>query len=102
MVYFLILQKEKKVNWKETIIIIIRASLAWGIAYAIIWFTKWVIVDLMYGRDLIKTSLMQAKYRGTGLTISYYDALKLNCNILINNVTKCILFRSYWNYYKSN
>ena len=79
MVYFLSLQKEKEVNLKESIIIIIRTSIAWGVAYAIIWFTKWVIVDLIYGRDLIKTSLMQVMYRGTGMPISYFESLRQKC-----------------------
>lgn len=76
MIYFLSLQKEKEVNLKESIIIIIRASISWGIAYGLIWFSKWVIVDMIYGRDLIKTSLMQVGYRGSGMPISYFAALR--------------------------
>lgn len=92
IIYFLCLQKQKKVNLKETIIIIIKASLAWGISYGLIWFSKWAIVDLLYGRNLIKTSLLQVKYRATGLPISYGDALFMNYNVVKSNSLKCIFF----------
>lgn len=93
------LQKEKEVNWKESIIIILKASLAWGIAYGLIWFSKWVIVDVLYGRDLIKTSLMQVKYRGTGLPITYREALRINWRVVNSNFPICLLLRSDWHNY---
>lgn len=68
-IYFLIMQNKREIKPKETIKVIIIASINWGLGYILTWFTKWLIVDVIYGRNLIKTALNQVLYR----TISEYN-----------------------------
>ncbi len=62
-VYFLVLQKQKTITLKETIKIIVIASINWGIGYVFTWFSKWVIVDVLYGKNVIGTAIGQTLYR---------------------------------------
>ena len=34
--------------------IFVKISIAWFLGYILTWLTKWVLVDVAYGRDLIK------------------------------------------------
>ena len=72
--------------------IIIKSAIFWGIGYGLIWFTKWALVDIIYGRELIKTSIIQGLYRGTGEEISYFETVQKNMMILGSNFQICILF----------
>ena len=62
-IYFLIIQKKREIKLKEAIKILIIASINWGLGYVLTWFTKWVIVDICYDKNLIKTALEQVLYR---------------------------------------
>ena len=62
-IYFLIIQKKREIKLKEDIKILIIASINWGLGYVLTWFTKWVIVDICYDKNLIKTALEQVLYR---------------------------------------
>jgi len=78
------LQKTRKVDWKETLKIIILSSLAWGAGYCLIWGTKWVLVDLIYNKGLIKTALEQFQYRSKGEeACTYWDTIYRNMYLLI-------------------
>ena len=58
---YIIYNKELKV--KENIKLIIKTSIIWLIGYAITWISKWVIYDIMYNEELIKTAINQVIYR---------------------------------------
>lgn len=62
-VYFLIMQKNKKYTVKETIKIIVIVSINWGLGYLLTWVMKWIIVDVLYNKDLIATAIGQVIYR---------------------------------------
>ncbi len=62
-IYFLLKQKNEGVSLKETIKILIYLCISWSLGYLITWFTKWVIVDLLYGKSIINTSINQLFYR---------------------------------------
>lgn len=78
ILYFLLLQKEKKLSIKEQFFIFIKIGFPWAIGYGLTWLSKWVLVDIIYGRHLLETALIQVLFRtqGTGqislgLSISY-------------------------------
>lgn len=60
-------QKEnrKKGLLKESI----KSILAFAIGYTGMWITKWILVDMIYGRELIKNAIGQAIYRIDSLNI---------------------------------
>lgn len=77
-IYFLSLQKDRKVNLKEEIKIVFLASISWGIAYLTIWATKWILVDIIYDRGIIKTVLEQFAYRTSENKYTYLETLDGN------------------------
>ena len=66
ILYFLLKQKEEKVTVKNVLIDIIKYGMFWGIGYGLTWFTKWILVDLIYNKNIIKTAINQVLYRSTG------------------------------------
>jgi len=64
-------QKEKNnLQSKDFIKIIIKASFVWLIGYALTWFSKWLIYDILYNQNLIKSAISQVLYR-TESTVSF-------------------------------
>lgn len=61
-IYILYKQKEE-LEIKDSIKIIIKASIVWILGYGITWFSKWVLFDLLYDRNLIKSAIDQVLYR---------------------------------------
>ena len=51
---------------KNEIIRIIKNCIAWGIGYLGVWATKWLIADILYNMEIIKTSVWQIIYRMGG------------------------------------
>lgn len=66
ILYFLLKQKEEKVTVKNVLIDIIKYGMLWGIGYGLTWLTKWILVDLIYNKNIIKTAINQVLYRSTG------------------------------------
>lgn len=79
-IYCLNLQKVRNITWQETLKIIILSSIAWGLGYGLIWLAKWIIVDILYGKGMIKTALEQSMYRSEGMEgkdkITYIETVK--------------------------
>lgn len=42
------------------------AALAWGMAYGIIWFAKWVLTGIVANQNVVEDALYQANYRAGG------------------------------------
>ena len=61
-IYVLYRQKEE-ISIKEGIKIVVKASIIWILGYGITWFTKWVLYDVLYNKDLIKSAIAQVLYR---------------------------------------
>lgn len=66
ILYFLLKQKEEKATVKNVLINIIKYGMLWGIGYGLTWITKWILVDFIYNKDIIKTAINQVLYRSTG------------------------------------
>ena len=65
-IYMLLKEKEKKWNLKERIIEYLKILIAWLMGYGLTWFSKWLLVDIMYNRNLIEVALKQMIYRMQG------------------------------------
>lgn len=70
LIYTLMENKNKK-DIKQLLIELLKNCFMWGIGYIGVWFTKWILVDLVYNKDMIKVAINQAKFRSniTGITI---------------------------------
>jgi len=90
IIYFILLQNEKELSFRETSMTVFKFCINWGIAYAIIWFSKWLLVDLIYNKDIIQRSIFQLTYRsgGRGLSveISYTETLFQNYLFIRNYI----------------
>lgn len=63
IIYFLLTQRDEKMELKKSVCVFLKYTLLWGIGYILTWISKWVIVDILYNRNLIYTSIMQMMYR---------------------------------------
>ena len=63
LVYTTVLQKEKELTLKQTIIQYIKSILSWGIGFSVTWISKWVIVDILYNKGILKNAITQALFR---------------------------------------
>lgn len=62
--YFLLMQKEEeKASIKKYILEILKIGIAWVLGYGITWASKWIIVELVYGRPIISQAITQAFFR---------------------------------------
>ncbi len=93
IIYFLNLQKERNLSVKETFKIIVLASLSWLIGYGGVWVGKWILVDILYGKNIIKTAMEQVLFRSASDTSIYYkDAVHKNIYILGKNIAITMIF----------
>ena len=87
IIYFMLLQKNENKTLKEQFIIFVKISIAWFLGYILTWLTKWYLVDIFYGRDLIKVAIGQIFYRSVGQTevegVSALYAIKYNVDYMI-------------------
>lgn len=78
------LQKDRRIDWKEEIKIIVISSFIWAVGYVLVWLTKWIIVNVFYDRDLIKTALEQFQYRSIDAEpCEYSETLSRNVLLLL-------------------
>ncbi len=85
LVYFMLQQKNRHLSFKESTVIFIETGLAWVIGYIAMWFTKWILIDLIYDRNLLQIALEQVRYRsiGNGENIQYTLILERNLKYII-------------------
>lgn len=70
ILYIAYMQKKKSdISMSFFIKTIIKASLIWLVGYALTWFSKWFIYDILYGEEIIKSAIVQVIYR-TGATVT--------------------------------
>lgn len=85
----LLLKNKEKCSIKELVIELIKLSILWGISYALIFATKWVISSIVLQRDVITEAINQIFYRANGS--EEYPATKIgsileNIKYLYNTV----------------
>lgn len=98
IVYFLLLQKDKDINLKQSILKILEIGISWAMGYALTWGTKWVIIQLFFeNRPIITEVINQVIFRSKlpsrqgVITISRFDVVNRNFKFLSQFVIKCIL-----------
>ena len=91
IVYLLLKNKNNKSNAKENVIEMLKISIAWGIGYGITWLTKWILVDVILGRDLIATAIGQVIYRTVGRSYDIFSVLYSNISYETYNLFLTIL-----------
>ena len=81
IIYLLIKQEKEQATLKELIKFIVINTILWGIGYLATNLIKWIIVDVLYNRNLIHKSIMQFCYRSQDAymtNIAWYDGVKYN------------------------
>ena len=100
--YFLLKRRENnELNAKKIIIDIIKYGALWGIGYGATWFTKWALTDILFGKNIISTALMQVSYRSNGYKT--YNVLKvigrnmiyIISQLLVNVIITILLAKLY-------
>ena len=91
---FLILLTKRDI--KETIFIIIKATIFWFIGYIGMWVSKWIITDLILGTNVIKEAIDKAILR-TGIhgEFTYLDAVIKNIKVFNIPAFKLIMLISF-------
>lgn len=87
LIYFLLKQKKEELSIKDIIKIFMKNCFAWAIGYGTIWVTKFLLVDLLYNKNLLMSGFRQVKYRTTGKIYTTYLQLVTtiieSCNVWI-------------------
>lgn len=78
IIYFLIKQKEKEISIKETFYILISLGVKWCLGYILTWGAKWILVDLLFDRNLIQTAIGQVMYRSSGENTKLFEGVLQN------------------------
>ena len=73
-----LLLKESEYSFKKSVIEFVKLVLAWIAGYTITWFTKWLLVDIIFKRDLIKIAFEQIGFRSTATKYTILDAIGQN------------------------
>lgn len=103
IIYFLLEQKNRDLTIKDTIIIYIKTGTMWFIGYALTWFIKWVLVDILYNRNLIETAIKQVLYRSVGtISYNYVSIISANCQYIIDIFLIMIYIVLFLNFIKIN
>ena len=84
LIFYLVLDgnclpEKQRSSWKNLFL----HTLSWGIGYAGMWSSKWVIASVFTGESIIYDAFSQIAYRSGYFTEkhSYYDTLKLNLGV---------------------
>lgn len=81
IIYLIIKQEKEQISFKEIIKFIIANTLLWGIGWIATNLAKWVIVDILYDRNLVHKSIVQFIFRSQGAStenLAWYDGLLNN------------------------
>lgn len=79
--YLLLEEKSnKEKTFKERNKTLIQNILAWGMGYGLMWFSKWLLSDIIFNKNLILTALQQVLYRTNGMNKNYsiLEAVSIN------------------------
>ena len=92
ILYLMLVDKYKNYTLKETIISIIKYCIIWLIGYVAIWVTKWILVDLIYNRNIIEVGIMQVLYRTVGKKFSIFYAIGINLVYILEPIMVILIF----------
>ena len=96
IIYLALIQREENITLKQEIIDIIKYSVLWVIGYGLTWFTKWILIDLIYGRSMIKTSIQQVLYRSVDVRkFNVLDVIGVNYSYIALPFIVSIIFTCF-------
>lgn len=101
LIYFMLEYKNKYYNIRVALKKIFKLIFLWLLGYILTWLTKWILIDLIYNKGLIVTSIKQVLYRSVGSEKNYtalstilsnleYEKMIINVTILINMILQHI------------
>lgn len=91
IIYLLLKQEKEQMSLKETIKFIIVNTLLWGIGWIATNLAKWIIVDILYDRNLMHKSIVQFIFRSQGSSsenLAWYEGLLNNWIWALKNTSK--------------
>ena len=100
LIYFLLKRKENKLDVKA-IGEYIKIGILWGIGYGTTWISKWVITDLVLGRNTLQLALQQVVFRigskgdFVGTHYTFWDTIKTNMSYYGNRIIQFVLIESF-------
>ena len=85
LILYFLLKKKEDLTTEEIIKTIFKYTFIWGIGYGLTWFTKWLLMDLLFNRSMIKVALAQVLYRSVskGGQYNMLKVIKENTNYII-------------------
>lgn len=98
--YIYVLHKQKEntiLNYKNYLIIVIKASAIWLIGYGMTWLSKWIMYDIIYNEDVMKSAISQMLYRTsrenriTPITIGMFLRTFITINVKYAIIIFCII-----------
>ena len=66
-IYILYKQRNNEIDLKQGVKTIIFASLIWGLGYGLTWLSKWIIYDVIYHKNLLRSAISQVVYRSSSI-----------------------------------
>lgn len=104
IIYILALEDEDN-DFRNIISLVIKTGICWSLGYLLLWGSKWIIVDLLYDKELIATALKEAMYRTDTLSFNILEVIKDNLHYLgrIVSIYTVVIFATniiYTIYYK--
>lgn len=60
-------RRNYKANLKQDVFDIIKFGILWLLGYAITWVTKWILMDIIYHKDMVKIGVEQVLFRTNGI-----------------------------------
>ena len=94
VITFLIKQKKEEINVKNSILLIIKLSVIWALAYGGTYFLKWVIASIILKQNIIVESMNQFLMRADINSTEKFDKLKvikLNFGVYFNKFVLILL-----------
>ena len=82
-IYILYLINNKRNGLFDCLKIIIKSIILWFVGYAVTWFSKWLLFDLLYDGNLISLAIEQVLYRTVG-DVSFGVVQKYGLGMLIS------------------
>lgn len=75
MIYFILDSKSHPKTVKDILKLVLKSGIAWVAGYALTWLAKWIIVDIIYNRNIFQNAMEQIKYRGMNLQFNYIQTV---------------------------
>lgn len=77
--------------------IIFKSAVIWGIGYSLTWFCKWLLYDVIYEQNFIKSAIYQVLYRSGGNASSLKTYFKgILSNLIFQNICYTFIHITIW------